>query len=1032
MVQSATTPMESRDPVEDWIHDAAHLLPSQGPITVFVHHNTLHAFEEAGFYDGVLEGRRVFGCEPFLDEQSYRQKLSDGRIRIADLEAVLLDDLQENADGLIATLGTRFSLRLAMLRHPFHSQTDAELRWLLAETDLLTRFRPEVDSAVSNRLLHDTRTWLQKKCEDDLISELALSTETQRMLDCRSMERWDEDRWEQITLALLWDITRDRVGRLNPADYAPEQTDAEPDVRHHRNNLLQLTGEDPDELVHDVLIRFCSTFLDQGFASWKLPERNAGMFHSFLRLYATPWSAPTRWLSGLQQECQRLLNAEISPAASVRESLEQLGVPRATQAEFVKASLLSLRGWAGMIWQMETAAEWAPHPAASGSLTEFLAIRLILDRLALSWLDERENGGTGDLPELWNRELPQQHCEEEAAGPDHLAFDIFQLAQFRGWEPAALLQLNTEQWKLLAREVRAFQELQRQRIYHMAFERRYRNQALDAVAAHCAHRNARTAELSRHRPSRLTARPAFQLVTCIDDREESLRRHVEEIDPPGETFGVAGFFGVAMYYRGAGDAHYTPLCPVNIKPVHFVNEEPLYSLELASRRRAEARRRLGRARHHAHVGTRTFLGGLLTGLFGSLAAFPLVARILFPRTTARIRSLFGHIVSPPATQLRIERIADEPGRRYDELGYSLDEMAAIVEGTLRAMGLTGNWSRVIAFCGHGSSSVNNPHESAYNCGACSGSRGGPNARAFAQMANDFRVRDRLAAHGLKLPEDTFFIGGYHNTCNDSVQFYDLERLPPTHRPDFERMVAAINEARLRNAHERCRRFESAELQISPADALKHVETRSEDLSQVRPEYNHATNSLCFVGRREWSRGLFLDRRAFLASYDPSQDDGDSSVLAGILSAVIPVCAGISLEYYFSTVDTEGYGCGSKLPHNITSLLGVMTGAASDLRPGLSAQMVEIHEPLRILFVVETTAEAMQRIIDANPTIARLVLGEWVQLAVLNADTSQIQLFHNGEFRPYEPESNHLPEVTASADWYRNRRDHPGFATIRDE
>ena len=105
-----------------------------------------------------------------------------------------------------------------------------------------------------------------------------------------------------------------------------------------------------------------------------------------------------------------------------------------------------------------------------------------------------------------------------------------------------------------------------------------------------------------------------------------------------------------------------------------------------------------------------------------------------------------------------------------------------------------------------------------------------------------------------------------------------------------------------------------------------------------------------VGRRERTRGLYLDRRAFLTSYDPTQDDADGTILARTMAAIFPVCGGISLEYYFSHVDNSGYGCGTKLPHNITSLLGVMDGAASDLRTGLPWQMVEIHEPVRLLFV----------------------------------------------------------------------------------
>lgn len=209
-----------------------------------------------------------------------------------------------------------------------------------------------------------------------------------------------------------------------------------------------------------------------------------------------------------------------------------------------------------------------------------------------------------------------------------------------------------------------------------------------------------------------------------------------------------------------------------------------------------------------------------------------------------------------------------------------------------------------------------------------------------------------------------------------------------------------------------------------------MEARSEDLSQARPEYNHATNALCLVGRRDLTRGLFLDRRAFLTSYDPKLDDDEHSILMGILQAAIPVCAGISLEYFFSCVDPAGWGCGSKLPHNIVSLLGVMEGSSSDLRPGLSQQMIEIHEPMRILFVIETTPEAMESIIERNEVIGRLCRHRWVQLAVQDPDTAAIQVYESGRFVPWQPKATELPDVNASIDWYRGWRDHLGFASVR--
>ncbi|MDA1056017.1 MAG: DUF2309 domain-containing protein, partial [Planctomycetota bacterium] len=1023
----------------------------------FVHHNTLHAFEDLPFEEGLREGLKTHGCETFLPEDHYRECLVTGRIRHEELSAVLSEDLGDDADVMLGFLGTRFSLRMAMLEHPLQLASSAELRWAVAETDALRRFRNFVHGPTKMRMIAETRHWVMRdlrngnengdgNADTDRIRQhvrdlFALFGKT-------IIERWDDATWESFCLHLLWRICLDGSASAN-AGVAKRR---ELPIRHAKL-LQEATNVSCDQLVHDVLIRFCAAFLDQGYANWRLPDREHGFFRSFASLYGQPFGPPDRWLRDLQRVLKRLDEEGSSPLESIEESLKLLGVDEQEQAAFVLATLQALPGWAGMIWQMETNAEWTLLPAPAGTLTEFVAVRLILDRLAAAHVARDALGWRGDLDDLRD-ELRDRIPETETRGVEQYAFLAFQLTQVRGWLPQELTKLPRPQWQMLVHELDAFGSFDRRRVLHRAYERRYRNQTLDAISIHgrkrqpWAHESApnreqaspwsgfpRMEEVSGNAESTradAARTPSFQIICCIDDREESFRRHLEEIDPSCETFGAAGFFGVAMYYRGASDAHPRPLCPVIIKPRHYVNEDVAYTFVKEHRRRAETRRVLGTASHQVHMGSRTFFGGVLTAFGGTLASIPLVTRILFPRATAQIRRLLGGLVRPPVvTQLTLERTELEPGPGDGHVGYSLEEMASIVERLLCDVGLTEHFAPVLIMCGHGSSSLNNPHESAYNCGACSGGRGGPNARAFAEMANDPRVREMLGQRGLKIPTETHFVGAFHNTCDDSVSFFDLDRLPTKHRSRFDHICVVIDEARRRNAHERCRRFESAPLSLSFEGALKHVEGRSEDLSQARPEYNHATDALCFVGHRWWSRSLFVDRRAFLQSYDPKKDDEKYSILTRVLAAVIPVCAGISLEYYFSCVDTTILGCGSKLPHNITSLLGVMEGAASDLRPGLSQQMIEIHEPMRILFVIETTPDGMLTVMNANPVIARLCRNEWVQLAVLDSETNSIQIYQNGEFKPYRMRSDAMPTTKSSADWYRGWRDHLGFAAIEE-
>jgi len=1016
-------------PASEWsslqhaIDHAAHLLPAQGPITVFIHHNTLHAFEDLPFTEAVKEAARIFGSQPYLSAERYRDELSRGRIRCADLHAVLQRDLAARANDKVFGPCTRYELRLAMLQHPLRFGPTAELLWFVAETDALRRFRSDVAPAVRGQLIAETHRWVMRdwrgggeesKHGQSPRSVWGAAAGLGRVIERlgeASIEGWSESVWEAFTLQALWRVCCHGVAGI-PENAPP------PLPSRHRDLLFQATGADADLPVHEVLIRFCGAFLDQGLARGRLPHREQGFLGAFSALYRQPFGPPERWLRGLPQELARLHDRQLSPLASIRESLDLLGVAEEEYDRFLSATLLALRGWAGMLHFLEERGDRAVQPVPRGSLLEFLAVRLVLDRLALADTARRTLGFTGPLDALRD-ELRKRLGTRQPPSVEQRAFLVFQLAQLQGWTPEKLHRQSAAEWAALVGEIEAFSPSERRRLFHLAYERRFRTQTLDALALHN--------RMPRPQPQA----PRFQAMFCIDEREESLRRHLEEVAPDAATFGIAGFYFVAMYYRGAADAHFVPLCPAVMRPQHWVAEQVLDDQADAHQRTTWKRRALGRASHQLHLGSRTFArGAVLSAVLGVLAGIPLIARTLFPRLTARLRQMCGQLVlSPPPTRLQLERSEPAPGQENGQLGFTLDELVNIAERVLRDTGLTTNFSRLVLMLGHGSTSMNNPHESAHDCGACGGARGGPNGRAVAQILNDPRVRQRLAARGLAIPPDTVFVGGMHNTSNERITYDDLDRLPAGHRQEFESIRALVERAGDRDAHERCRRFLSAPLTLAPAAARQHVEGRAEDLAQVRPEWGHATNAICIVGRRERTRGLFLDRRAFLNSYDPTQDDAESSILTRILQAALPVCAGISLEYYFSYVDNPGFGSGTKLPHNIAALLGVMDGAASDLRTGLPWQMVEIHEPVRILFVIEATPAQLLRIMERQPLLGRLIRNGWVQLATLDPYSPAIQVYEDGAFHDYQPEAEELPRAASSVEWYRGWRDHLEFARI---
>jgi hypothetical protein len=808
----------------------------------------------------------------------------------------------------------------------------------------------------------------------------------------------------------LWQASIGAVGRLPEAETPPQA----PPLRL-RDLFLDRTHIDLDDMVHPLLIRLSAAYLDQGVAYWPMPVGAATFREAVAEVYGEralsvgePWSA-----------CfQSLLSADRAAGGddldSLIRSLEALAVPSGEWEGLLAETALALRGWAGMFHSIETRPDRVPVRAPAATLAGFLAVRLLLERSVAGWVAQREFGDADSLAATrerlragWQGPPPPSAAER--------AWPLFQVAQLAGLLAADLDALPATELADVAQFLETYGDVDQRRLLHLAYERSYYGPVLGALAA--------------HQPEPAQS-PVAQVVFCLDEREESIRRHLEEVHPGIETLGYAGYFGIAMYYRGMDDAHARPLCPIVIQPRHEVREYPAHDLQShVFWRRLLHRRMAGQSRGMTGGGTTLVRGTLITALAGTLSAAPLLTRVLFPRVAASLHRRTQSLLRPrPSTRLAVDRVPGDEPSLGEWSGFSIDEMAGIVGATLQEMGIAGRLAPLVMVLGHGSTSLNNPHESAHDCGACGGGRGGANARAFAHMANEPGVRAFLGAMGTPIPAGVWFVGGEHNSCDDGIELFDLELAPDWARGRLAALAPALDQARARNAHERCRRYENFPGWLPEQMALAHVEARAHDLAQPRPEYGHATNAICVIGRRALTRGLFLDRRAFLVSYDATTD-GDGTLLARLMAAAVPVVAGINLEYYFAVVDPAGYGCGTKLPHNVSGLLGVMDGHASDLRTGLPLQMAEIHDPVRLLIVVEASPQRVAAVLQQNASIERLARNRWLHLVALDPASGTMYEFEHPVFREFQPDPLALPTARSSRQWYAGEREHLPIALI---
>jgi uncharacterized protein len=489
---------------------------------------------------------------------------------------------------------------------------------------------------------------------------------------------------------------------------------------------------------------------------------------------------------------------------------------------------------------------------------------------------------------------------------------------------------------------------------------------------------------------------SFQAMFCIDDRECSIRRYIEKFDPKCETFGTPGFFNVEFFFKPEHGRFYTKLCPVPVTPKYLIKET-----DTKHKRKKDIH-----FSKHAHG---LFRGFFITQTVGFWAAFRLLLSIFRPSLSPATSYSFRHMDKQSTLSIEHKGHHQHDHENGLQIGFTIEEMVIRVEGLLRSIGLVENFASIIYVIGHGASSVNNPHYAAYDCGACSGRPGSVNARVFCYMANNPHVRSLLKERGIEIPEETQFVGGVHDTTRDEIGFFDEQHLTISNIDLHQKNVPIFKKALDHNAKERSRRFELINSNSDVKKIHQKILNRSVSLFEPRPELNHATNALCVVGRRAMTKHIFLDRRSFLNSYDYNIDPkGD--ILSNVMRPLGPVCGGINLEYFFSRVDNQKFGAGTKLPHNVMGLFGVANGIEGDLRPGLPSQMIEVHDPLRLMIIVEHFPDVVLHVIKKEKAMYEWYINEWIHLVAIHPETRELYKFKDGRFQLYKPLNLDIQEI----------------------
>ena len=983
---------EDRDRVRQIVLNASEPIAPLWPMRTMVAQNPIHGLEYLPFDQAVRKGKELLGGNGYLANEEYRQFYQNGRITKESLKRAFSRVGPRSEGQVPIEVGSRkIFLKDVWQLHVLFGFEELPLpllEWELSGGEATKQFRQDLSEKSRKKNIEQT------------------------VEECEQFREHPEEAY----LTNLWEsvLATFELPDFHASPQVPEgshlQTSAPialPSQRTISDWVDGLTEGGLVDQINNQLIKWVTAFLDEGLAGWEMPGREEGFYQVWRNLAQEDFSGQ---LLGITNFPKKIHSLPATPEEAIHSSLCQLEIPQEQWEDYLSRQLSLLPGWTRYIrWLGEHPTYHAQHKHPIDTI-QYLAVRLFYEVELANIKCQQEwgiDGTVSTLTSYWSDRPEEYHqqIQHEGQPGDPIkqikcrhAWRLFHLAQFLELSLREVHGLSLTDAQMLLQWLDYFPAEQHGRVWIEAYEDSFREKLLRNISAH------------RGTTPELGTRPHAQLAFCIDVRSESFRRHIEA-QGSYETFGFAGFFGIPINHQAFDSNQRADLCPVLLTPSHAVTETPR-SGEGAALAKYSSGTRWSQLGHHLFHDLKHHPIGsmMMIDVLGFFFSLGLVGKTLLQKTFRTMTSTIqGSLTHRVPTQISIATPSNPKNPGTGEVntegipeglshGFSLSERATFIENGLRAMGLTKNFARLVCLCGHGSETDNNPYYGALDCGACGGAPGDANARVFAAMANEPEVRRILKENGLTVPDDTWFLPGKHNTTTDRVKFYDLEELPDSHKEDLQVLNRDLEKAGAKQALERCHRIPSAPTKISPEQAFAHVDERSCDWANTRPEWGLAGNGAFLIGRRKLTKGLDLGGRAFLHSYDPVADP-QGAILEKIMTAPLIVGEWINTGYYFSAVDPWAYGSGSKVLHNVVGGVGMMLGSQSDLQMGFPLQTVNngdthYHEPMRLLAVIEQTPCVILSIIQKHSILQQLFHNQWLNLVALDPHTFEFHRYNS--------------------------------------